>query len=95
MAPSYYKSIKVEDILDFNKTPPTGETMPELRLDPQKTALVIIDSANAVLGMNPAPYSAAQVVANSKKLAEAFRSRGAPVVYGLGRILVVGRATVT
>ena len=31
--------------------------------------------------MNTAPYTAAQVVENSKKLAEAFRARGAPVVY--------------
>jgi len=55
--------------------------MVEPQLDPQKTALVIIDLQNAVLGMNPAPNSAAQVVENSKKLAEAFRARGAQVVY--------------
>jgi nicotinamidase-related amidase len=55
--------------------------MAELLLDPQKTALVIIDLQNAILGMNPAPYSAAQVVENSKKLAEAFRAQSAQVVY--------------
>jgi nicotinamidase-related amidase len=55
--------------------------MAELSLDPQKTALVIIDLQNAILGMNPAPYSAAQIAENSKKLAEAFRAQGAPVVY--------------
>jgi nicotinamidase-related amidase len=55
--------------------------MPELQLNPQKTALVLIDLQNAVLGMNTAPYTTVQVVANSKKLAEAFRASGAPVVY--------------
>ena len=55
--------------------------MPELHLDPQKTALVLIDLQNAVVGMNPVPHTAAQVVENSKKLAGAFRGHGAPVVY--------------
>jgi nicotinamidase-related amidase len=55
--------------------------MAELQLDPQKTALVIIDLQNAIVGMNPVPHSAAQVVENSKKLAEAFRVHDAPVVY--------------
>jgi nicotinamidase-related amidase len=55
--------------------------MPELQLDPKKTALVLIDLQNGILGMNPVPHTAAQVVENSKKLAEAFRAHGAPVVY--------------
>jgi nicotinamidase-related amidase len=55
--------------------------MAGLQLNPQKTALVVIDLMNAILGMNTAPYTPGQVVANSKKLAEAFRSAGAPVVY--------------
>jgi nicotinamidase-related amidase len=55
--------------------------MAELQLDPKKTALVLIDLQNAIVGMNPMPYTAAQVVENSKKLAEAFRAHGAPVVY--------------
>ena len=55
--------------------------MPELQLDPKKTALVVIDLQNAILGMNPAPYTAAQVVENSRKLADAFRSHGAPIIY--------------
>jgi nicotinamidase-related amidase len=53
----------------------------ELQLDPKKTALVLIDLQNAVVGMNPVPHTATQVVENSKKLAEAFRVQGAPVVY--------------
>jgi nicotinamidase-related amidase len=55
--------------------------MAELQLDPKKTALVLIDLQNAIVGMNPVPHTAAQVVENSKKLAEAFRAHGAPVVY--------------
>jgi nicotinamidase-related amidase len=55
--------------------------MAELQLDPQKTALVLIDLQNAIVGMNTAPHTAAQVVENSRKLAEAFRAHDAPVVY--------------
>ncbi len=55
--------------------------MAELQLDPKKTALVLIDLQNAIVGMNPVPHAAAQVVENSRKLAEAFRAHGAPVVY--------------
>ena len=55
--------------------------MADLQLDPKKTALVLIDLQNAVVGMNPVPHTAAQVIENSKKLAEAFRAKGAPVVY--------------
>ena len=55
--------------------------MAKLRLDPKKTALVLIDLQNAIVGMNPVPHSSAQVVENSRKLADAFRVHGAPVVY--------------
>src|ERR1700729_2387019 len=55
--------------------------MAELQLDPKKTALVVIDLQNAIVGMNPVPHTAAHVVENSKKLADAFRVHGAPVVY--------------
>jgi nicotinamidase-related amidase len=55
--------------------------MAELQLDPKKTALVLIDLQNAIVGMNPVPHTAAQVVENSKKLADAFRVHSAPVVY--------------
>ncbi len=79
--PSYYKiqikrgSPRFHNI--FNKEEP----MAELQLDPQKTALVLIDLQNAVLGMTPAPHSADKVVENSVKLANAFRAKGAPVIY--------------
>ena len=55
--------------------------MAELQLDPKKTALVLIDLQNAIVGINPVPHAAAQVVQNSRKLADAFRVHGAPVIY--------------
>ena len=55
--------------------------MSKLQLDSHKTALVLIDLQNSTFGISTAPYPAAQVVANSVKLAEAFRGHGAPVVY--------------
>jgi nicotinamidase-related amidase len=55
--------------------------MTELRLDPKKTALVLIDLQNAIVGMDTEPHTAGQVVEKSKRLAEAFRAHGAPVVY--------------
>jgi nicotinamidase-related amidase len=55
--------------------------MTELQLDPHKTALVLIDLQNAIVGMSTAPHPAPRVVANSARLAKAFRGHGAPVVY--------------
>ena len=55
--------------------------MAELQLDSHKTALVLIDLQNAIVGMSTAPHPAPEVVANSAKLAEAFCGHGAPVVY--------------
>jgi nicotinamidase-related amidase len=55
--------------------------MPELQLNPKKTALVLIDLQNSTVGVNTAPYATVQVIANSKKLAEAFRAADAPVIY--------------
>jgi nicotinamidase-related amidase len=55
--------------------------MPELQLNPQETALVLIDLNNIVLGVNTRPHTPAQVVERSKLLAQAFRAAGAPVVY--------------
>lgn len=48
-------------------------------LDP-KTALVAIDLQNGIVGLPGTPHSGADVVARATELAEAFRSRGAPVV---------------
>lgn len=55
--------------------------MNELRINPSKTALVMIDLQNAILSRETAPYTSAQVVENSRKLAEAFRAKRAAVIY--------------
>jgi nicotinamidase-related amidase len=51
-----------------------------MKLNPEKTALILIDLQKSIVSMNTFPLSAASVVKASAKLAEAFRSRGAFVV---------------
>ncbi|MFD8913210.1 hydrolase [Streptomyces sp. NPDC059575] len=48
-------------------------------LDP-RTALVVIDLQRGIVGMQTQPYTAADVVARSVELADAFRARELPVV---------------
>jgi nicotinamidase-related amidase len=56
--------------------------MPEtLTLDPKKTALVLIDLQNGIVGRDTKPYTASEVVERSRSLADAFRAKHAPVVY--------------
>lgn len=49
-------------------------------LDPNTTALVLIDLQKGVVGRELGPYSGAEVVKNSIALADRFRRAGAPVV---------------
>ncbi len=51
-----------------------------LTLNPQKTALVIIDLQKGVVGMTAAPHTAAAVVANTVKIGRALKSAGGIVV---------------
>ncbi|SEQ76569.1 Nicotinamidase-related amidase [Faunimonas pinastri] len=50
------------------------------RLDPKKTALVLIDLQKGILAMNTAPLTTDAVLAAGKRLAEAFRKAGGTVV---------------
>lgn len=50
-----------------------------LQLDPQHTALVLIDLQKGVLQRSTAPHSAADVLERSARLASAFRAGGAQV----------------
>lgn len=50
------------------------------KLDPQTTALVLIDLQQGILGFAKAPRSAESVLTASAKLAKRFREIGAPVV---------------
>ena len=56
-----FLKLKFEGILVY-----FGATLNSLNLDSKKTALVIIDLQNAIVGMNTAPHPAAQIVENSK-----------------------------
>ncbi|HKN28662.1 MAG TPA: isochorismatase family protein [Roseiarcus sp.] len=49
-------------------------------LDPQSTALVLIDLQNGILGRKLEPVSAETLIERGKALAERFRAAGAPVV---------------
>jgi nicotinamidase-related amidase len=53
--------------------------MPIATIDP-RTALIVIDLQAGSVGIDMAPHAPADVVARSAQLAEAFRSRGLPVV---------------
>jgi nicotinamidase-related amidase len=49
------------------------------KLDPRRTALVLIDLQQGILGFAGGPHSAATVLANGAALARRFRELGAPV----------------
>jgi nicotinamidase-related amidase len=53
----------------------------ELKLDPKTTALVLIDLQNGIVSRDTKPYRADEVVRRAKAMAEAFRAKGAPVVF--------------
>jgi nicotinamidase-related amidase len=53
--------------------------MINLSIDKQRTALVVIDLQNGIVGRDTAPYSADQVVINVISLAEVFRKNSMPV----------------
>ncbi|MHB1640520.1 MAG: hydrolase [Candidatus Dormibacteria bacterium] len=52
----------------------------ELELDPEHTALVVIDLQKGIVGMPAAPYDTASVVAKAAALADVCRAAGAFVV---------------
>jgi nicotinamidase-related amidase len=51
-----------------------------LTLDPRSTALVLIDLQRGIVARQTAPHPSADVVARARRLADAFRAAGAPVV---------------
>ena len=53
--------------------------MSDLELTPQTTALVVIDLQKGIVSTPTEPHASATVVANSARLARAFRQRGMPV----------------
>jgi nicotinamidase-related amidase len=55
--------------------------MGELRLEPQKTALVVIDLQRGIATGNTAPRPASEVVERAARLADALRGKGGTVVW--------------
>ena len=53
--------------------------MPDLHINREKTALVVIDLQKGIAGQDAKPHSAQEVVRNASKLAEAFRKNSMPV----------------
>lgn len=53
--------------------------MDKIIIDPQKTALVVIDLQKGIVGRDTAPYAAGEVVRNAVLLAKEFRKKAAPV----------------
>jgi nicotinamidase-related amidase len=54
--------------------------MKEFKLD-AKSALVFIDLQRGIAGLSLAPITGMEVAATAAKMAQAFRSKGAPVIY--------------
>ena len=54
--------------------------MPVTYLDPNATALVLIDLQQGIVAMPTEPHTTDQVIANALKLADRFRAARAPVV---------------
>lgn len=52
-----------------------------LTLDHKTTALVLIDLQNGIVSRDTKPYPVGEVIERSRKLADAFHSKNAPVVY--------------
>ena len=55
--------------------------MSTLQLDPKKTALVIIDLQKGIVAYKTAPYSSAEVIERSARLAKALREKHGTVAY--------------
>ena len=55
--------------------------MSELKLDAKKTALVVIDLQNGVVGRTIVPHAASEILERSERLAKAMREKGGTVVY--------------
>jgi nicotinamidase-related amidase len=54
--------------------------MADLKLDPQTTALILIDLQKGIARYDTAPRPSKDVIANGVRLADAFRAKGATVI---------------
>jgi nicotinamidase-related amidase len=60
---------------------PADEVMTALHLDPRKTALVLIDLQEGIVAAPTVPNSTADVLQRCSRMANAFREKGATVIY--------------
>jgi nicotinamidase-related amidase len=58
-----------------------AEQTVELIPDAKRTALVVIDLQNALMGVSTAPHAVADVVKNNRRIAEALRAAGGTVIW--------------
>ena len=56
------------------------EAEPRLALDPARTALILVDLMDRIVGLSLEPRKGPEVLAAAEELARSFRSVGAPVV---------------
>ena len=55
--------------------------MSSFKLDPKKTALVVIDLQQGIVARQTAPHSPSEVIERSSRLAKKLRAKGGTVVY--------------
>ena len=55
--------------------------MDKIKLDPETSALILIDLQHGIVALETSPYPAAAVVAKAASLAATFRKHSSPVIY--------------
>ena len=55
--------------------------MPDISLDPQTTALILIDLQQGIVARQGAPYATTDVVKKAAALAQRFREKNATIIY--------------
>jgi nicotinamidase-related amidase len=75
---------QVKRVLHFRLRDEEGggeiEAMSELKLDPQRTAVVVIDLQKGIVGRNCAPHSTSTVIANTARVLDIARRAGGLIV---------------
>src|SRR6478672_6162134 len=55
--------------------------MEKIRLDPETSALILIDLQHGIVALETSPHPASSVVAKAASLAATFRKHSSPVIY--------------
>src|SRR5258707_14570972 len=55
--------------------------MGKIKLDPETSALILIDLQHGIVAIETSPHPASSVVAKAASLAAAFRKHSSPVIY--------------